>query len=396
MKSLNKKLQQLAVFTGTALSTIGGSGWITPATALSFNFAYDPIMDTRAVAGFQQAGALWSSAFNDNVTVKIAIDFKDLSTTEPGSIGLSGSNQVTYNYQDIYRALSTDRTSADDNAAVASLPNTATIDRLINYTSDNGGSATPYLNRSNSVTMTTANGKALGFTDASLLLAPGSVDASITFASNYSWDFAHGNKIAANSYDFVGIAAHEIGHALGFTSGIDRLNNNRGNQSADQLGVTPLDLFRYSADSKAQKAIDFTLSNTAKYFSLDGGVTKIAAFETGMGFEASHWLDNNGLGILDPTTTNGELLGISQNDLRALDAIGWNRTMASNSLTAVSDPVGGNIGTNRASAFDSATAVPEPANYLGTFILATVGIAIIINRRQKLAESIAVATSPAE
>jgi hypothetical protein len=393
MKTFSKRLQQFAAIVGVAVSEIGASGSITPANALSFNFSYDPGMNAQAVSGFQQAGTLWSSVFTDNVTVNIAIDFTDLSKSNPGTIGIAGSNQVTFsNYNGIYNALKNDRTSSDDYAAISTLPNASTLNRLINYTSENGGSATPYLNSSSAVTMTTANGKALGFTDGNLLLTPGKVDASITFASNYSWDFAHGSTIAANSYDFVGVAAHEIGHTLGFMSNVDLLNRNRGTKPADNFSVTTLDLFRYSADSKAQNAIDFTVGNTEKYFSLDGGLTKIAAFETGLGYEASHWLDHQGLGILDPTTTNGELLGISETDIRALDAIGWNRVTASNSANTGSNRLTSAIESNRLSASDLATAVPEPENYLGTFIFVAFGVSLIIKRRQKLVESIAAAS----
>jgi hypothetical protein len=94
--------------------------------------------------------------------------------------------------------------------------------------------------------------------------------------------------------------------------------------------VSTLDLFRYSADSVAQGAgvIDWTADNRSKYFSIDGGATSIAAFATGVNFgdgrQASHWKDNLGLGIMDPTAARGELLAISANDIQALDVIGWN------------------------------------------------------------------------
>ena len=92
--------------------------------------------------------------------------------------------------------------------------------------------------------------------------------------------------------------------------------------------VSSLDLFRYSADSTAQNVIDWTASTTDKYFSLDRGLTAIASFSTGRNFgdgqQASHWKDNLGIGIMDPTAARGELLAISANDLLAFDVIGWN------------------------------------------------------------------------
>lgn len=397
MKNFNHKIQQFVVAIGILGSGIG-SGINTPVQALSFNFSADPQTDARAIAGFQQAGALWSSALTDNVTVNLTIGFTDLSKSDPGTIGLTSSNQVTVpNYNSIYQALKTDRTSTDDNAAVASLPNTATISRLINYTSDNGGSATPYLNADSAVTLTTANAKALGFGDASLMLAPGQVDGSITFASNYNWDFSHSSQMAANSYDFVGVAAHEIGHALGFISGVDNLYSNRGTQSADKLSVTPLDLFRYSEQSKAQKAIDATLGSPDKYFSLDGGVTKIASFETGLNYEASHWLNGqNKADILNPTIINGQLQTISANDLRAMDAIGWNLATVNNSLTTAPNQLTNAVSYNGSSASDIATSVPEPASYLGTLMFTLFGVGFIIKFRQNSVTSIGRSTVDAE
>src|SRR5205085_225814 len=71
----------------------------------------------------------------------------------------------------------------------------------------------------------------------------------------------------------------------------------------------------------------WTADNTDKYFSVDGGATPIAAFSNGTnfgdGFEASHWKDNLGLGLMDPTVAGGELLMFSANDLRAFDVIGY-------------------------------------------------------------------------
>lgn len=384
MKTFSKHLRQFAVTIGMALCGISGSGALIPANALSFNFSRDPQMDARAVAGFERAGALWSSALTDNVTVNIAIGFADLSTSNPGAIGLSASNQVTFpDYSTIYNALKSDRTSTADYTAVASLSDTSTYNRLINYTSDNAGSATPYLNRGSAVTITTANGKALGFSDASLLLTPDRVDASITFASNYPWDFAHGTQIAANSYDFVGVAAHEIGHALGFISGVDRLASNRGTQSADKLSVTTLDLFRYSTDSKTQGAIDSTLSSTDKYFSIDRGATKITSVETGLGYEASHWLNTKGIGVLKPTFVNGELQTITENDLLALDAIGWDRQTATSTVGGGSNQAVGLV-SNTLLSSNSAVSVPEPADYLGTLMVVAFGIGLKINHRQRL------------
>lgn len=49
----------------------------------------------------------------------------------------------------------------------------------------------------------------------------------------------------------------------------------------------------------------------------------------GDGQQASHSKDSLGLGIMDPTAGQVELLAISANDIKAFDVIGWNlRTAA--------------------------------------------------------------------
>ncbi|HXJ43420.1 MAG TPA: NF038122 family metalloprotease, partial [Bryobacteraceae bacterium] len=129
---------------------------------------------------------------------------------------------------------------------------------------------------------------------------------------------------------------------------------NGGPYRDDQMDfVSTLDLFRFSTESVQQGAgvIDFTADTRAKYFSINGGATSIADFATGVtygdGRQASHWKDNLGLGIMDPTAAPGELLAISATDVQALDVIGYN------------------------------LAAPEP----GTFLLLAAGLAVIARRR---------------
>lgn len=295
-------------------------------------------MSQESIDGFQRAADYWQSVLTDDVTINLDIDF---TTLDPGILGSAGSTTQLAEVSDYYNALGNDATSADDAQAVANLStlnnglyaqfrtqvdteNGSTAISLDNdQTIATGGANNRFLN------INTANAKAVGlFTgDAN------ASDADITFSDRFSWDFDNSDGIGAGLQDFVGVAIHEIGHALGFTSGVDTVNFAIDN-SLDLEGFrvfTGLDMFRYSA---ADGILDLSVG-TDSYFSLDGGATNLGLFSTGTtvanggdGQQASHWKDGLGLGILDPTAQPAGVLNVvTELDLQALDVIGWNRNL---------------------------------------------------------------------
>ncbi|MBD2446993.1 matrixin family metalloprotease [Nostoc sp. FACHB-152] len=194
--------------------------------------------------------------------------------------------------------------------------------------------------------LTSANAKAFnlipgnnkGF-DAQIMISNSMLTNTGDFIKDSIWDFSRVynpelKKVDANKYDFVSAAAHEIGHALGFVSGVDAFDiltsvaaNSGSNPITDKdlTYVSPLDLFRYSDDSKQNKVFDWSKGGN-KYFSIDGGATDLANFD-GNNYQGSHWQAANNvssmLGVMNPTLKKGNVLSISNLDLQLLDVIGW-------------------------------------------------------------------------
>lgn len=292
----------------------------------TFVFTPDPGTSQQAIDAFTQAGQIWSTYLADDITIRLQIGFSPLA------FGVVGETTPVYyaleapTYDDLRTALAADATSADDFSAVAHLQLGSSYSRLINHTSDNpngANSAVPYVDSMNWVGLTLANAKALGFVDPHVGL-----DGRIVFSSLFAFDFTH-DSIDPGSFDFVGAAVHEIGHVLGFISGVDDIDILNGSDPGTGFSSNMIDLFRFSAESIAAGPgiQDYTADTREKYFSVDGGATAIASFSTGVNYgdgrQASHWKDNQGLGIMDPTADTGEQLNISSTDLRAMDVIGY-------------------------------------------------------------------------
>lgn len=292
--------------------------------------------DAQADAGFQLAANYIQSQFDDNITITINRGFSNLGA---GILGQAGSSAVNVSYANWKSAIAGDVISANDNTFASNLPN-ASFSVYTNHTSNNGNTATPYVdsigNNTTQVQMTTANARALGFN-----IAAGT-DAQISFSSAFTWDFNNTDGIDAGKQDFVGVAIHEIMHSMGFVSNVDDLDFGP-NKSDDTYRVAGLDFTRFSTASlQAGANIDFTADGRAKYFSIDGGITNLTpgasgGWSTGVNFgdgrQASHWKDGLGIGIMDPTAQPAGNLNVVTNlDLMALDVIGWNR------ITAVPEP----------------------------------------------------------
>jgi hypothetical protein len=319
---------------------------------LEFNLVPSGGMSAQAIAGFQAAADLWSLILRDDIMVNININFTSLGA---GILGSTSSQTQGLLVSQVKTALTNDAKSLSDLSAVATLPAASSLAILTSNPTtgadmlDNNGSG-----NNTTLDVSRANAKALGLRPA----GDAATDGSITFSSNFTWDFDRSNGITAGAFDFIGVAAHEIGHLLGFFSGADTVDATTAPggtpQSLDGFRVaTPLDLFRHSAASEAAAGahIDLRAGTATKYFSVDGGLTQITTFSTGRlngdGNQASHWKDNLFIGIMDPTAAPAEYADITDFDVQAFDAMGWDVRMDLGDAPDTGGSVGpGNYQTN--------------------------------------------------
>ncbi|WP_197422436.1 NF038122 family metalloprotease [Phenylobacterium sp. CCH12-B4] len=308
-----------------------------PASALTIELNdIGGVSGSPAQLGFQVAAKYWESVFTNDATIRLDVGYSNLG---PGILGSTGSTLYQFlDISDYQTLLSLNATSALDATAVANLSplsGTGSVDVLVpGYLTGTSGIDVDAAPRtapdgeaiSNTMAISTANLKALvgdfGYAGP---------DAEILFSNQFAFDFDPRDGITPGTFDFIGVAVHEIGHALGFISGVDDFdysNGYAGSDVDDYWWGYSLDMFRYSAPGQ----LDWTVG-TESYFSIDGGVTNLGNFSTGSqngdGWQASHWKEpdvacTDFLGIMNPYICRGLEDSVTALDLALFDAIGWN------------------------------------------------------------------------
>jgi hypothetical protein len=334
------------------------------------------VTGSPAELGFQVAAQYWGGLLTNNATINIEIGFGALA---PNVIGSTGSRSMNYSVANWQSAIAATRSGStiDQTAVLPPLVNggitglTVGVDgsgnNVVGVTAPLDG--TQFASRV--LWENTALVKALG----GAVPSPGLADARVTFNSNFAFDFNPLDGITPGTMDFLGVAIHEMGHALGFVSGVDFFdfwgfpNGPGGGVLGYDLNDTSifsaLDMFRYGAPG----VLDMRPGGSP-YFSIDGGQTSLGAFSTGVyhgdGRQASHFKDAAGctgqLGIMDPTFCFGQMGEVTGLDLAAFDAMGWN--LSADALRY----------TTQSSAAIFASVVPEPATWALLGVAAAAGL----------------------
>lgn len=299
-----------------ALAVVVGSGATLAGASFHINLNPNSTLagNSAALAAFTRAAHNWETHFTDNVTVTINAGLSSLGT---GIIGSTSSVQLADSYTNIRNQMVAD--AADEgasNAIVASLPTLAQFSAFVPTGKTISGN----------VAGTKANLKALGYTG--LDQAFGVADATINFSTNFAFDYDDSDGVDGSHMSFETVATHEIGHALGFVSGVDGLDT-----GGSTMTMRTMDLFRFSTGANVDATnfattprnfvpgADTAFNDTTNQYRFSTGVNQ------GDGRQASHWkadeLTGKYIGIMDPTLDYGQIEHITNADLRAFDLIGY-------------------------------------------------------------------------
>lgn len=355
------------------------------------------IFDRGGVTGsaaertYRMAAAYWGSVISSDVTIRFGAEYKSLGG---GVLGAGAPTTMAYTVRDWVSGINATRSGSalDQRAVLPTLTDDAAA-FLISAPGPGGYSfdttrqvydndTTGYASLNNAyLSVSTALVRSIGGTAVYDPNDTNRLDGNIFFNSDSaaSFDFDPTDGVAPGQYDFLNVVIHEMGHALGFFSGVEYVDAygspNGGNQgtqvdfSAYPL-LTPLDMFRYSNDPTNivpgnEPLLDMSAGAPA-YFSIDGGNSALFGneFSTGVangnGESPSHWKarsDTNCIGaqgIMNPFACGADVTSL---DLAAFDAMGYNLSV---------DALANNGGYRRSSLqiatwYDSA--VPEPATW---------------------------------
>ena len=184
-------------------------------------------------------------ATTETVTIKVGYGEAGGHSLTAGTLGeAAATSGVTVGYAAFEAALASHASSPAQHSAVAAMGSDPT--------------------HGSGIFVAGAEAKALGLMPTTASAA----DAAIGFAADAKgtvFDYDTNHRALSGLYDFLGVAEHEISHALGRIATLDVAHG----------VVTALDLFRYSAPGV--HALD---AGTTAYFSADGGTTNLGTYDT--------------------------------------------------------------------------------------------------------------------
>jgi PEP-CTERM motif len=282
---------------------------ITPTFTANFNANFGANA-AAAQASWIAAANIFSTNFNDNIHVNINVD----AVAGTGVFGQSSTFLNSFSYATLRAAVVADAKTADDATSVGA-----------------GGSVTvadPIAANPHTWWVSTAQAKALGLVADNL-----NNDGTTTFGAGnpFTFNTTNNGPIAAGTYDFRGVAAHEI------TEVMARLGLSGGTIGNNVNSYSLIDDFAYTAPgTKSPTKSDN--GGVGQSFSINNGTTLLKVWNNAFqyGLDTRDWApapspgqpNQGGDGSPDSFnqySSSGVVNNVTNVDLRLIDVIGYDR-----------------------------------------------------------------------
>lgn len=185
-----------------------------------------------ALSALERAATRWETIFSDPITVEIDANLLDLGN--PFVIGQASSILLIGGYDSVRNQIQADAADEPTNGIAVYVPSAATSSAY----------APTGFGLSGALGGTRPHLKAMGFAGLDAMFGP--KNATISFNSALAFDFDSSNGIGAWLMDFETVAAHDIGHALGFVSVVDAVDRLLSQDTTANTPLYALDLLRFS------------------------------------------------------------------------------------------------------------------------------------------------------
>ncbi|MFV2066256.1 MAG: NF038122 family metalloprotease [Pirellulales bacterium] len=354
---------------------------------IKLNFGPLILQNPDAVAAARRAASNWEQQFEDPMTVVVDVELaslgapidvlKTVGPVDPTTLMRTDAERVQIPFDEVRGALARD--GGDHEALLDQLPSFNELNVILPNDPVNPFTV------SESMRLTRANAKAMGFDEGSLSgqrsqfdpLGLEIRDAEILVSDDPNlWDYQRRDGLRSSREDFVSDFMRELGAVLGFSSSVDDVARALDPTSGvtRDIFMTPLDLFRFAPGHDTQdfaaapRLLDPTAPDHVFYAggSFDPNTLGLPVAGLQIGdiplargqrtnaiadndFGAAHWLDDvffrdeklvefTPLGVMDPISrfrdeviilldpvqsTVGLITDITEQDREAFDSIGY-------------------------------------------------------------------------
>jgi hypothetical protein len=295
------RLMRLGLVAGAA--TVGAQSFgaltITPTFTANFNAAFGANA-AAAQASWIAAANTFASTYNDNIHVNITVD----GVAGTGVFGQSSTFLNSLTYANLRTRMIADAKSADDNTSVGAGGSLTAADPT-------GGAGTWWVSRSQA--------KAIG-----LIADDLSNDGTTTFGAGNPFTFS--GAIAAGTYDFKGVAMHEISEVMG------RLGISGGTIGSAANSYSLIDAFSYTGVGVRNLGAGAGIN-----FSIDAGTSLLKLYNNALqnGLDTRDWAPGSN-DAFNQFSNSGVVNGLSGVDVRLMDALGYD-------LIVVPEPAAGTL-----------------------------------------------------